>query len=87
MYVTDVVQPKDSSRWKSINTYTHTHTHTHTHTQSAKNISNCFLKGLLIAYSLFVVMEEFRFVTLFYYKNCIDKIIISYLSVQKQTDG
>ena len=65
----------------------HTHTHTHTHTQSAKNISNCFLKGLLIAYSLFVVMEEFRFVTLFYYKNCIDKIIISYLSVQKQTDG
>ena len=32
-YVTDYVQPEESSRWKSINTHTHTHTHRHTHTQ------------------------------------------------------
>ena len=31
-YVTDYVQPEESSRWKSINTHTHTHTHTHTRT-------------------------------------------------------
>ena len=25
---TDVVQPEETPRWKSINTHTHTHTHT-----------------------------------------------------------
>ena len=29
-YITDVVQPEVTKRWKSINTHTHTHTHTHT---------------------------------------------------------
>ena len=29
MYVTDVVQPEESNRWRSINTHTHTHTHRH----------------------------------------------------------
>ena len=33
MYITDVVQPEETSRWKNINTHnTHTHTHTITHT-------------------------------------------------------
>ena len=26
-YITDVVQPEETNRWKSINTHTHTHTH------------------------------------------------------------
>ena len=32
-YVTELVQPEETSRWKSINTHRHTHhKHTHTHT-------------------------------------------------------
>ena len=26
MYITDVVQPEETNRWKSINTHTHAHT-------------------------------------------------------------
>ena len=46
-YVTDVVQPEETNRWKSINIHTHTHTHTHTH----KTVS-CFLS--VVCYRLFL---------------------------------
>ena len=36
-YITDVVQPEVTKRWKSINTHTHTHTHTHTDTHTHTN--------------------------------------------------
>ena len=31
MYVTDVLQSEETSKWKRINAHTHTHTLTHTH--------------------------------------------------------
>ena len=34
LYVTDILQSEEASRWKSINTHTHTHKHTHTHTHA-----------------------------------------------------
>ena len=40
-YITDVVQPEEANRWKSINT--HTHTHTHTHANSSNNNKKNFI--------------------------------------------